>query len=117
MLPCSSIDTVKAHRKPAMFLDTGIPALLKGIADLRGEKRRLKVYVVGGAQIMDNSGYFNIGKRNYAALVEILGREGLRIEAEQVGGMVNRTMHLNMATGGVSLKVSGHAKDMTLCKS
>jgi chemotaxis receptor (MCP) glutamine deamidase CheD len=46
-----------------------------------------------------------------------LKRENLRVQAEQVGGLVNRTMHLNIATGGVSLKVSGHAKDSPLCKS
>jgi chemotaxis receptor (MCP) glutamine deamidase CheD len=50
-------------------------------------------------------------------LLEILARDGLRIEAEQIGGFVNRTMHLNIATGGVSLKISGQSKDMPLCKS
>lgn len=117
MLPNSAIDTVKGARQPGMFLDTGIAMMLSALKDLKAEKRRLKTYVVGGAQIMDSSGFFNIGKRNYQALLEIFGREGLRIDAEQVGGLVNRTMHLNIASGGVSLKVSGQAKDMPLCKS
>lgn len=117
MLPDSGLDSVKAAQQPAMFVDTGVDALLRALDELKAERRRLKIFVAGGAQIMDDSGFFNIGKRNYRALQEIFGREGLRIEAEQVGGLVNRTMHLNIATGGVSLKVSGQAKDIAICKS
>lgn len=117
MLPDSGLDSAKAAQHPAMFVDTGLDALLRAMGELKAERRRLKIYVAGGAQIMDDSGFFNIGKRNYRALQDIFGREGLRIEAEQVGGLVNRTMHLNIATGGVSLKVSGQAKDIAICKS
>ena len=42
---------------------------------------------------------------------------GLKIQAEQVGGMVNRTMHLNLATGEVRLKISGQAQETILCKN
>lgn len=117
MLPDSGLDPVKAESRPGMFIDTGFPLLIRAMENFNGEKRRWKLYVAGGAQIMDNSGFFNIGKRNYEALLKVLARENLRIEAEQVGGLVNRTMHLNIATGGLSLKVSGQAKDFPLCKS
>jgi chemotaxis protein CheD len=117
MLPHSELEPVKAQRQPGMFIDTGIKALLKALQELNVDQGRLKVYVAGGAQIMDSAGFFNIGQKNYNALQEALQAAGLRIEAEQVGGMVNRTMHLSIATGGVSLKVSGHAKDSPLCKS
>jgi chemotaxis protein CheD len=117
MLPDSALDLKKAEARPGMFIDTGIPILVRTMEELKGERRRWKVYVAGGAQIMDSSGFFSIGKRNYQALLEALAKEGLKIEAEQVGGLVNRTMHLNIATGGLSLKVSGQAKDIPLCKS
>jgi chemotaxis protein CheD len=117
MLPDSNLDLRKAESRPAMFIDTGIPLLIRALESMNGERRRWKLYVAGGAQIMDNSGFFNIGKRNYQALVEVLNRENLRIEAEQVGGLVNRTMHLNISTGGLTLKVSGQPKDIPLCKS
>jgi chemotaxis protein CheD len=117
MLPYSSLDLEKSIARPAMFVDTGLPLLIETMEELRAERRRWKVYVAGGAQIMDNSGFFSIGKRNYQALVDALARENLKIEAEQVGGLVNRTMHLNIATGGLTLKVSGQAKDFSLCKS
>ena len=117
MLPDSNIDEEKAIAKPAMFIDTGISLLIETMEDLLAERRRWKVYVAGGAQIMDTTGYFSIGKRNYQALLEALAKAHLKIEAEQVGGLVNRTMHLNIATGGCSLKVSGQTKDISLCKS
>jgi chemotaxis protein CheD len=117
MLPCSNIDPEKSIARPAMFVDTGLPLLIETMEELRAERRRWKVYVAGGAQIMDSSGFFSIGKRNYQALMEALARENLKIEAEQVGGLVNRTMYLNIATGGVALKVSGQSKDIPLCKS
>jgi chemotaxis protein CheD len=79
--------------------------------------KRCKIYIAGGAQIMDSSGFFNIGKKNHQALLDILSREGLRVEAEQVGGLVNRTMHMNLSAGSVSLKISGQSKEIPLCKS
>lgn len=117
MLPDSQLEPIKAARQPGMFIDTGVKALVNALVELGAERSRLKVYVAGGAQIMDSAGFFSIGQKNYEALLAALKAEGLSIEAEQVGGMVNRTMHLSIATGGVSLKVSGHAKDTPLCKS
>jgi chemotaxis protein CheD len=117
MLPDSTIDLEKAGRKPAMFVDTGIPALFRAAYELRAEKHRVHIYVVGGAQIMDSSGFFNIGKRNYDAVQGIFSRHGLRAVAEEVGGMVNRTMFLNLSTGILSLKISGQTEEVVLCKS
>jgi chemotaxis protein CheD len=117
MLPDSNLHPDKALLQPGMFVDTGFEALVNALSELGAERHRLKFYVAGCAQIMDSAGFFNIGKKNHQALLEIFAREGLRVQAEQVGGLVNRTMHLNIATGGVSLKVSGHAKDSPLCKS
>ena len=75
------------------------------------------ICVAGGAQIMDSGGFFNIGSRNYDALGKLFAEHGLKIQAEQVGGMVNRTMHLNLATGEVRLKISGQAQETILCKN
>ncbi len=117
MLPDSRIDSGKATAQPAMFVDSGIVALFRTVLDLGAQKQRVQVCVAGGAQIMDNSGYFNIGKRNYEALTKMLNDHGLSVHAEQVGGMVNRTMYLNLATGDVRLKVSGQPQEIFLCKS
>jgi chemotaxis protein CheD len=114
MLPDSTIDSAKAAAKPGMFVDTGVPALFRSAYQLRAEKHRIQICVAGGAQILDNNGYFNIGKRNYDALCEILQRNGLRIAAQQVGGLVNRTVYLKVQTGGINLKVSGQPSEIPL---
>lgn len=114
MLPSSSIDAAKAADKPAMFVDTGVPALFRACYQLGAVKQRMTIVVVGGAQIMDDSGYFSIGKRNHEALLQLLQQHGLRISAEQTGGMVNRTMYLRLANGEVRLKVSGEPKETPL---
>ena len=117
MLPDSSIDPLKATSKPAMFVDTGLPNLFRAATELRADKDRVEICVVGGAQIMDSSGVFNIGKRNYEALVSSLKEQGLHIHAEQVGGYVSRSMSLRLATGEVRLKVAGHGDEIILCKT
>jgi chemotaxis protein CheD len=107
MLPESELDIDKARKNPCMFADTGIPILFKSCYELGAVKRRMVVKVAGGSQIMDSSGVFNIGKRNYAALRKIFWRNKVIIDGEDIGGMVNRTMRLSIASGELSLKVSG----------
>jgi chemotaxis protein CheD len=117
MLPDSRIDANKARNQPAMFVDTGVPALFRAAYQLGAQKHRVQICVAGGAQIMDNSGYFNIGKRNYEALTRLLTEHELKLHAEQVAGMVNRTVYLSLATGDVRLKVSGQSEETILCKN
>lgn len=110
MLPESGLDDKKAREKPLMFADTGIPLLFKACYELGAEKKRMISKVAGGSQIMDPSGTFNIGKRNYAALRKIFWRNNVMIDAEDVGGASNRTMWLSITTGELELKVSGKGK-------
>ncbi len=107
MLPESGMDAEKAKKTPAMFADTGIPLLFKQSYQLGASKRNMMVKVVGGGQIMDENGVFNIGKRNYLALRKLFWKNNVMVAAEHVGGNVNRTVRLEIATGRVFLKVSG----------
>lgn len=108
MLPESQLDSNKAKRNPFMFADTAIPLLFKSCYKLGASKGRMTVKAAGASQIMDASGVFNIGKRNYAALRKIFWRNNVLVDAEDIGGTVNRTMRLSIATGEVSLKISGY---------
>jgi chemotaxis protein CheD len=118
MLPDSSIDAAKAAAKPGMFVDTGVPALFRASYQLGADKRRVQITVAGGAQILDSSGYFSIGKRNYESLTQLFTQHGLRIAASEIGGLVNRTMHLRLANGEVRLKVSGQTSEtLMLCRT
>ncbi|HQN19482.1 MAG TPA: chemotaxis protein CheD [Syntrophobacteraceae bacterium] len=107
MLPEASMDMEKAKTRPAMFADSGIPVLFKQSYQLGATKKNTLVKVAGGSQIMDENGVFNIGKRNYLSMRKVFWRNNVLITAEHVGGSVNRTVRLEMATGRVILKVSG----------
>lgn len=107
MLPESSIDTEKAAARPYMFADTGIPRLFKAAYGLGAKKQRIKIYVAGGAEILDQKGFFNIGKRNYMALKKMFFKNNVMIGRQDVGGNVNRTVRVEIATGDIYLKTSG----------
>jgi len=117
MLPASSINATKAAEQPAMFVDTGIPALFRAAYQLRLDKHRAVICVAGGAQFLDKTGYFNIGQRNYKSFTELLQQHGLTTIAEEVGGLVSRTVQLNIATGEVRLKTSGQESETILCQA
>jgi chemotaxis protein CheD len=110
MLPESSLDPEKARQNPRMFADTGIATLFKQSYQLGARKENIVVKVVGGAQILDAAGVFNIGKRNYVAMRKIFWRNNVMVTAEHVGGVVNRTVRLDMSTGRVLLKVGGETE-------
>jgi chemotaxis protein CheD len=107
MLPDSSIDKNKAAARPYMFADSGIPRLFKSAYQLGAAKQRMKVYVAGGAEILDQQGFFNIGKRNYMALKKLFFKNKVMISQQDVGGNVNHTVRIEIATGDIYVKTSG----------
>ncbi len=117
MLPTSELDPVKAKARPAMFVDSGLGLLLQETSKLRVQKERSITCVTGGAQFLDTKGFFNIGKRNYESLRENFQKLGLRIHAEAVGGLVSRSVFLQLDTGEVRIKVSGQTSETLLWKN
>ncbi len=107
MLPDSNLDKDKAAKNPFMFADSGIPSLFKAAYALGAQKNRLIVCVVGGAQVLDQKGFFNIGKRNNMALRKIFFKNNVIIKNEEIGGNVNRTIRIEVNSGDIYLKTSG----------
>jgi chemotaxis protein CheD len=68
------------------------------------QKRRLRVCVAGGAQIMDEQGVFGIGQQNRLAVRKIFWRAGVIVDAEETGGKSPRTMRFEMASGRIYLQ-------------
>jgi len=113
MLPESNLNPERARRQPAVFADSGLPALFKAAYALGAKKGRMRVVVVGGGQVMDQSGHFNIGERNYAAVRKIFWRNNVLVDAEDVGGNVNRTVGLQIDSGRIWLKInSGEVREI-----
>ena len=99
MLPDSTLDRPKSEARPYLFADTGIPLLFRSTYELGAQKDRMIVRIIGGAQVLDREGVFNIGKRNYQAVRKILWRAGVLVHSEQVGGAASRTVRLEVSSG------------------
>lgn len=112
MLPESSIDRAKAEKAPFMFADTAIPRLFRSAYDRGAEKRRLVVRLVGGAQVVNDNGVFDIGKRNYLAARRILWKAGVFVQGEEVGGTSPRTIRLEVGSGKVWLRSDSREEEM-----
>ena len=106
MLPESSLDGAKAASNPFMFADTGIPRLFKSVYELGGMKSRMRVVMVGGSQVLDQNGFFNIGKRNEMAARKLFHRNNVVIDFADIGGNGNRTIRLAIRNGKCWLKDS-----------
>ncbi len=104
-LPDSETDRVKALEMPGYFADTAITALLQKMAsqgsDIRGKNFIIKM--MGGANIMDASEIFNIGKRNILSVKKMLWQLKLPLHAEDVGGEISRTVEVFQNTGKIVL--------------
>lgn len=106
MLPDSSQrsrDTVI----PAMFLDTGIPALLQAVLQLGGDPEHSEFKVFGGARVADGTDFFNIGNRNTEAMMALVHQFDLHVAYWHVGGHINRTITLRLNSGEVLLRMPG----------
>lgn len=114
MLPDSTISPSKATSQPAMFADTGMPLLFRSLTGLRAEFDRLRIFLAGGANVLCDADTFRIGERNIQAASDYLARHGLAIWHRSLGGSINRTVHLNVGTGDVTLKTPNGTETFTL---
>jgi chemotaxis protein CheD len=104
MLPEAPPGAAEAGKSPYMFADSGIPMMFREAYGNGAQKRRLRVRVAGGAQILDEQGVFNIGQRNCLAMRKIFWKAGVMVHAEETGGKCARTMHFEMASGRIFVK-------------
>jgi len=113
MLPDSTQFPGKVLGNPYRFADTGIPLLLDRVCKQGASRRRLMVYMAGGAQMLDSEGVFEIGKRNCLAARRLLWKHGLLLTGEAVGGLDFRTVSLELATGRFVLEEGGRQRELT----
>jgi chemotaxis protein CheD len=94
----------------AKFVDTGIPLLIGEMERLGAARSRLVLKIVGGARMITApgvNGALNIGDRNVASARSTLAGLGLRIAAEDTGGVRGRTVRLNVGTGTLTVSAAG----------
>ena len=114
MLPDSTISPDKAMKQPAMFADTGLPLLFKALTGVRAERSRMRIFVAGGASVLNGADPFKIGERNSAAVDRFLRSNGFAVAGRDLGGSVNRTVHLEVGSGKVNLKMPDRTENFSL---
>lgn len=112
MLPMASLDPEKAKARPAMFVDTGVMAMLDQLFSLGARREDLVVKIAGGASPLDQADGFRIGDRNYAVLRKLLWKNNILIAASDVGGREPRTMSLYLATGVTTIRQNGEENEL-----
>lgn len=114
MLPDSTISPEKAAVQPAMFADTGLPLFFRSLTGLKADRRRLRLFIAGGASVVSGQDPFRIGERNSSVTMDYLAKQGFSVRNADLGGSINRTVHLEMSTGVVTLKRPADTAQLTL---
>lgn len=103
----SAGDPARAAQQPYMFADSGMSLLLNELAQLGAQPRRLRVRLAGAAKMFEDNGFFDIGRRNHAAIRKILWQRGMLVDSEHIGGTVPRTMFVKVADGSLVIRSYG----------
>ena len=105
MLPESKLNPEKSKKNPYMFADTGVPLFFKKLYNLGATNKNIVIKAAGGANLLDPTDHFNIGKRNYMVLRKLLWKNRLMVSNESIGGSAYRTIKIDMSTGQILLKM------------
>jgi chemotaxis protein CheD len=104
MLPDSGIDPRRAAARPHVFVDTGVPELLRSLIAQGCLKKRLSWCLAGGATMMAGSAHFETGKRNELALRQAFARLGLYVDEEDLGGSESRSVRFDLHSGQILVR-------------
>lgn len=103
----SPLDASDIRARPCYFATTGLPILIDRMCRHYGcLKVELQIGIYGGADSIKCDDIFSIGKRNIAAVKNTLDSLYLQAHSIEVGGVISRTLKLDVSTGVV--KVSTH---------
>src|ERR1019366_9064180 len=109
MTPSSTLDTARAQRAPATYVDSGVSLLIEECLRLGAQKSRIVLVAAGGAERGDGKGdMFPIRRRNFVALRQVLWKLGIILRRHDVGGNKPRTMSLAIGSGEVSIIAIGN---------
>lgn len=108
MLPRSELDAARARAEPAVFVESGLPALFRACYARGARKERLIVHVAGAggcSQVAQDQ--FEIGKRNLLMARQLFWRNSVLVRGQDVGGNSFRTLSLHVGSGEVVVRSPG----------
>jgi chemotaxis protein CheD len=111
-LPDSKQDPNRAKTKPLMFADSGMKILVDKMVGMGAKKKRMNIKIAGGASMDTGPDGFDIGKRNHLAIRKLMWKNGMFIDAEDVGGSSPRNMYMNIASGAITIRSNSLEKSL-----
>lgn len=111
-LPSSSLEPDRAQGKPFMFADTGMKLLIEKLSSMGAMKKRMNVKIAGGATMDAGPDGFHIGKRNHLAIRKLMWKNGMFIDAEDVGGNIPRNMYMDIENGNITIRANRLEKSL-----
>lgn len=117
MLPDVSSAPHRETDNPAMFVDLGIPLVVRACLNLGARYQRLILFAAGGAKMgfpASREGR-GIGERNIAAMHRSLTELGLVLTGADLGGKLSRKVSVSVGTGATF--VTGEAGVTALRRS
>lgn len=95
---------------PGKFVDTGISMLIEGMAKAGADRRRLVVWMAGGANMILSPAMtktFDIGNRNTIMAFKVFDLLNIHLSGQEVGGNTGRTVRLYVAEGRMTVRMVG----------
>lgn len=99
----SKVNEEKSIAKPGYFVNTAIPALINKLKKVNPSftPSNSIVKLIGGASILNDENFFNIGQKNIITAEKLLSHHGFKINGQDTGGKISRTVTLSIKTGKV----------------
>jgi len=90
---------------PLRFVNTALPIVIKELEKEGAVKEGLSAKLVGGAHMFRvlGSAEDDLGAKNIKAAEELLAGVGIKIDNEEVGGNVGRSLEFDLETGVVNV--------------
>lgn len=112
MLPDSRYRSASREFNPYMYADAGFHAFLKEMLSLGAHRDAIEARLAGGANMLQQSHFLDIGKRNAEAMITVLRVERIPILGSSLGGVVGRSMALRLQDGTVTVRHLGRGEEV-----
>lgn len=107
VLPRTELDPERARVEPALFVESGLPALFRACYALGARKDRLVVRLAGAGAAAERRDHFEIGRRNLLMARQLFWKNSVLVRSQEVGGSGSRTLSLHLGSGEVRVRSSG----------
>jgi len=98
--PRIELDPARARAEPAVFVESGLPALFRACYARGARKERLVLPIAGAGHSSDmERDHFEIGRRNLLIARQLFWKNGILVSAQDVGGTGSRTVSLHVGRG------------------